>query len=104
MPPKVRACPFAIPDFEGKTVRRRYCKLLDGAPCEFPILKCPFIRRLWRGFFPEVMTHSEPQVVRAEAVVIEAPIPTSPQMKYLEKLGVKVPKPKIVIKPHVESA
>jgi len=87
----VRACPYAEPDFEGKTPYKRYCRLLGGEPCNCRIIKCPYLRKLHKVTVAEKLAEAEGLYPRIEVKVAG--------MDKLEKLGVKVPKVMVEIEP-----
>jgi len=83
---RVRACPFAIPDLEGKTPYKRYCLIQNLAPCEYRIVKCPYVLNLMKGLVAEEILKRRPKTKKAFIVEV---YPKG--LEKLRKMGVKIP-------------
>jgi len=83
---RVRACPYGIPDYEGKTPYKRYCAIQNGAPCTYRIVKCPYIQKLVKGMVAEEILKRGKKTKKAFIVEVYPK-----RLEKLKKLGVKIP-------------
>jgi len=89
---KVRACPYGIPDLEHKTPYGRYCRIMNGAPCNTRIVKCPYVQYHMRELVAEEILKRRKRTKKAYVIEIYPK-----DLEKLRKMGVKIPVAKVEI-------